>query len=393
MIGGGRVRLHRLAVLLSLLLLLSACASAPGPAAPGHRPADRASDEAGLWQQMDRFEQQLADSPARLRDPALEGYLRELTCTVAAEYCPDLRVYLLRAPYFNASMAPNGVMLVWTGLLLRVEDEAQLAFVLAHELAHFKHRDTLKRWRRIKSTEGVLASLSMVGGAFGAGIVGVAGALSGYAALFAYGREQERAADAFGIVQMAQLGYDPQAPADLWQALLAEEAARDKALLSGIFATHPATSERVDSLRDMARGLAGSGTVRGRDRYQQRIDSWRANWLEDELGRRHYAQSEILLQRLRALPEYGLLTEYFLAELYRLRQQPGDNERALASYDHAAGSAADLPANWARQRGQVRLRLGDRAGAADDFRRYLVTVPDAPDRALVEQLIAQAEAP
>jgi predicted Zn-dependent protease len=354
---------------------------------------NQASDEAGLWQQMDRFEQQLADSPARVRDPALEGYLRELTCKVAAEYCPDLRVYLLRAPYFNASMAPNGVMLVWTGLLLRVEDEAQLAFVLGHELAHFRHRDTLLRWRRIKSTEGVLASLSVVGGAFGAGIVGVAGALSGYAALFAYGRDQERAADAFGIVQMHQSGYDPQAPAELWQALLAEEAARDKALLSGIFATHPATAERVDSLREMARGLDGGGASRGRERYQGQIRDWRAVWLEDELGRRHYAQSEVLLLRLRELPEYGLLAEYFLAELYRLRQQPGDIERALASYERAATAAEQLPGNWRRQRGQVRLRLGDRSGAAADFRGYLSAAPDAPDRAVVERLIEQAEAP
>jgi predicted Zn-dependent protease len=383
-------RSFRGAVLIPLMLLLPACAAAPGPAAPGHRPADQASDEAGLWQQMDRFEQQLADSPARVRDPALEGYLRELTCKVAAEYCADLRVYLLNAPYFNASMAPNGVMLVWTGLLLRVEDEAQLAFVLGHELAHFRHRDTLLRWRRIKSTEGVLASLSVVGGAFGAGIVGVAGALSGYAALFAYGREQERAADAFGIVQMQRAGYDPLAPADLWQALLAEEAARDKALLSGVFATHPATAERVASLREMARGLDGAGAERGRERYQQLIRNWRADWLEDELGRRHYAQSEVLLLRLREMPEYGLLAEYFLAELYRLRQQPGDVERALASFDRAAAAAAELPPSWTRQRAQVRLRLGDRAGAAADFRRYLDEVVDAPDRALIEQLIEQA---
>ncbi|MCB1634955.1 MAG: tetratricopeptide repeat protein [Xanthomonadales bacterium] len=378
----------------SVALLIGCASTAPGPAAPGHTPQDDASDEAGLWYQMARFESQLAHSPARVQDAQLEGYLRELSCKVADDYCGDLRVYLLRAPYFNASMAPNGVMLVWTGLLLRVEDEAQLAFVLGHELAHFRHRDTLLRWRRIKSTESALAGLSVVGGAFGASIVGVAGALTGYASLFAYNRDQERAADVFGLGQMWQAGYDPTAPARLWQSLLAEDAVRDKDLLSGVFATHPATAERVQNLQQMAAGIdcgsdCQSSERRQRERYQSQIQGWRAQWLADELGRRHYRQSEVLLTRLQQMPEYGLLADYYLAELYRLRQQPGDLQRALAAYDRAAASPQQLPPEWSRQRGQLRRKLGDEAGAAADLSAYLKAVPDAPDRALIEQWIQE----
>ena len=54
-----------------------------------------------------------------MKDPVLTGYVRELACRVAGDYCGDLRVYLLKNPTFNASMAPNGVMLVHTGLLIR----------------------------------------------------------------------------------------------------------------------------------------------------------------------------------------------------------------------------------------------------------------------------------
>lgn len=382
------------AVALGLWMLLPGCASTPPQAAqPGHRPQDASSDEAGLWHQMERFEAQLAQSPARVRDEQLEGYLRELSCRVAGDYCGDLRVYLLRAPYFNASMAPNGVMLVWTGLLLRVEDEAQLAFVLGHELAHFRHRDTLLRWRRIKGTEGVLAGLSLVGGVFGASVVGVAGALTGYASLFAYNREQERQADAFGLLQMRQAGYDPAAPAELWQALLSEEAARDRDLLSGVFATHPATTERVRELAEMARGMGcgegGCGSERARQRYQAQLEPWRAQWLADELGRRHYRQSEVLLTRLRGLAEYGHLADYYLAELYRLRQHEGDPQRALAAYERAAVSAARLPPDWQRQRGQMRVKLGNPAGAASDFRDYLARNPEAPDRLLIERWLLE----
>jgi predicted Zn-dependent protease len=65
-----------------------------------------------------------------VRDPALNAYVRSVLCKVTDDYCRDVRVYIVDVPYFNASMAPNGAMMVWTGTLLRVRNEAQLALVL-----------------------------------------------------------------------------------------------------------------------------------------------------------------------------------------------------------------------------------------------------------------------
>ena len=145
-------RVPRAPLLFFLALLLSACA-APRvdrvtPAAPA--PAVE-TDEAGLIMQMDRFEADLRNSAALVRDPALNRYLAELTCRVAGDYCNDIRVYLVRQPYFNAQMAPNGMLIVWTGLLLRVEDEAQLAFVLGHEVGHYVERHSLARCGKVVS--------------------------------------------------------------------------------------------------------------------------------------------------------------------------------------------------------------------------------------------------
>ena len=61
------------------------------------------------------------------------------------------QVHLVRTPLFNASMAPNGMMQVWTGLLLRVDDEAQLAAVLGHEFGHYLARHSTERLRDAKS--------------------------------------------------------------------------------------------------------------------------------------------------------------------------------------------------------------------------------------------------
>lgn len=379
----------RIVLASTLSALLLACAGTPpSPAPVNYQPSDASTDEAGLWAQMVKVEQTLAHSPARVHDAGLEQYLLEVSCRVAADYCQDLRIYLMREPFFNAAMYPNGVMIVWTGLLLRVEDEAQLAFVLGHELSHYRHRDTLARWRRIKRTESILAGLSVAGGAFGAGLVGVAGAISGYAALFAYGRDLERRADDYGLQRLQQAGYDPSAPGRLWSAMWEEDKVRDKELLSGIFGTHPATEERATELTQRGAELPPGDSQR--ERYQQRIAPSRAQWLDDELGRRHYIQSEVLLNRLLRQPEADATTRYALAELYRLRASDGDLQRARAAYDAVLTDPNASP-NAYRQRAQVRTKLGDRSGASRDYAHYLRKVPDAPERPVIEQMIEQLE--
>src|SRR3546814_16579073 len=90
----------------------------------------------------------------------------------------------MRTPYFNASMAPNGMMTVWSGLLLRVNDEAQLAAILGHEMGHYMQRHTLARMRDMRSKADIGAFLG------GLGIVGGIAQLTLLASNFAYARDQ-----------------------------------------------------------------------------------------------------------------------------------------------------------------------------------------------------------
>ena len=100
-------------------------------APPGRLPRPELStDEGGLWGIMDREERNLRRSPFLIRDRKLNDYVQGIACRLAGDHCPDVRVYLVNTPLFNASMAPNGMMQVWSGLLLRVENEAQLAAVI-----------------------------------------------------------------------------------------------------------------------------------------------------------------------------------------------------------------------------------------------------------------------
>lgn len=371
-----------------LILVLAGCATVP-PAgtssiAPGYQPP-AASDEAELWFAMQRFEADLERSPARVRDPELNAYLRELGCRVAGELCPDIRVYVLRSPYFNAFMAPNGMMVVFTGLLLRVSSEAELAFVLAHEVGHYQQQHSLKNWRQSKNVGNVFAGIQLIAGGLGSGAVALAGAIGANASLAAFSREQEREADAYGFTRLRELGYDLDAPGQLWAAVWEEDRVNPRGLLSSVFASHPATEERWRTLRDKAAAEQTMGDARA-ELLVGRLARFRAEWLEDELARRNYTQTRVLLERLKQTPANRAETLYFEGELYRKRARDGDLERALAAYDLAA-TDKEAPAVLFRDRGLVLRRLGRRDEAAEDFRRYLERAPAADDRAMIEHYL------
>lgn len=368
------------------LFLLVGCAgpqlSPQSTAAPGQT-AD--IDEAGLLLQMDKFESELAQSPDRIRDPALESYLQSLTCRIAAEHCPYIRIYLVRQPLFNAAMGPNGMLIIWSGLLLRVEDEAQLAFVIGHEIGHYQMRHTLARWRKLKSTSSAAMALQVLTAGVGAGLLGAAANIGAFSTLFAFSREQERAADDFGLLRMRELEYDDRRAGELWAAIWDEDQARDKARQSAIFASHPASEERRNRLRAAAIGQnlsVDTGALR------KAIAPHRLQWLEDEVAQRHYRQSEILLSRLSSFA-HGNDGEiaYAQAEMYRRRAQAGDLERARAAYTQATADQSAPATAW-RGLGLVQRQLNAPGAAKLAFERYLALAPFAPDRALIESWIA-----
>ena len=127
------------------LSTLAACATDQGTRAVGERPAALDTTEASLWYQMDQEEERLRTSGRLLEDPALNDFVGELVCELAGEYCAETRVYVVDTIDFNAMMAPNGMMLVNSGLLLRASSEDELAFVIGHELAHFIENHALEQ--------------------------------------------------------------------------------------------------------------------------------------------------------------------------------------------------------------------------------------------------------
>src|SRR3546814_13649659 len=91
------------------LLGLAGCVTTPseGPVTPGYKPAAD-TDEGGLWYVLNKAEREAQRSRYLIRDQEMHAYLVEVMQRLSRDFSSDMRVYLMRTPYFNASMAPNG---------------------------------------------------------------------------------------------------------------------------------------------------------------------------------------------------------------------------------------------------------------------------------------------
>jgi predicted Zn-dependent protease len=370
---------------------LSGAAEPIDAARPGERPP-AGSDEDELWYAMDRAERELKQHPLLVRDEALNAYVRGVACKVAGDYCPDLRVYIVEQPWFNASMAPNGMMVVWTGALLRFQDEAELALVLGHEFAHFQQRHSLQQWRKAKRTSAVLSSFGLLAWGSGAGAAGQVAGLLGAAQMYSFSRDAEREADRLGFGATVASGYDPAAGARLWRRMVDEEAARRYGKPIPVFASHPKTIERLADVEAAGQAAGATGGHSGRDAYRAAVRPFLAEWLEAELSRRMYDTSLRVIGDLRALAEPDLqgLYTFALAEAHRRRGKEGDARQAGALYAEAVEQPGAPPAAH-REHGLVLRSQGNAEGAARSLSRYLALAPDAEDAAFVHQYLNELE--
>ncbi len=340
-------------------------------------------DEGGLWALVDREETRLRRSAFVLRDATLRDYLTGMACKLGGAHCADTRVYAVRTPWFNASMAPNGMMQVWTGLLLRAENEAQLAAVMGHEIGHYLQRHSLARLRDAKSRSAAMGVMAFAGGV---GLIGQVALLAGMAA---YSREHETEADRIGLLLMRRAGYDTRAAAQVWANLrdeLKAGAGGDPAQRSVMLATHPGVVERQAELQ----ALAGEGGgFAGDAEYAARLEPLMADLIDDELRRGQVDESIVLFGRLaQRRPTRGDL-RYARGEALRLRAGPGDAEAALA--DHGAALALERPPPQThRALALLHRAQGRRAEARPHLAAYLQQAPNAPDAALIQSYLDEA---
>jgi predicted Zn-dependent protease len=349
----------------------------------------RSSLEGSIWMMSDNAEASVRRGAGIVTDPALNAYVGSIVCKLAGPYCGEIRTYIVRVPDFNAMMYPNGTMVVWTGLLLRARNEAQLAAVLAHEIGHYLQRHGVQKMEDVYKKSNAMIFVQMATIAAGIPAAGDLANLATMASVMSFSRESETEADDVSLRLMVQYGYDPREAARLWAQVMEESAAdRERSRRTIFFASHPPSEIRADRLaRQAAYAMPSMGEPdTGRDRYRAAVMPHLASFLRDEFRMRNMGRLEVVLNQL-AREEFNLgEVKFFQGELYRVRNAANDNVKALQFYDEAL-KAPDHPPEVYRSLGQAYLRAGQRDDAARAFREYLRRAPDASDRKLVETLM------
>jgi len=382
------------AIALGATIPLDVNAAADEPVLPPYVPAyePQSVDERGMWMMADEQEKLMALSELRIDDEELNAYVERVLCdTVGKDRCSGVRVHILNIPAFNATMSPNGAMTVWSGLLLRVRSEAQLAAVLGHEFAHFEMRHSLKGFEQRRSASDAWSWLAVLGGIAQVNTGDAQVSLVG--SIFQFNRGQETEADLLGLKYLAQSPYPSRAASEVWQQLMEEADATDfgrklkrrESYRAGFFDTHPTSLSRADYLLDQALAYNDSGDPRDDEHYAA-IKKHLPKFLSDQVKLNDFNGTEYILSGIAGTTGWTGELLHARAELFAARGNPRDLITSTTLYLQAM-EAGYRPPETLRGLGLSLVKSGKRSEGAKYLEDYLAAAPDAPDAAIIKMYV------
>jgi predicted Zn-dependent protease len=269
-----KIARHRKVSLAAVLAAVSCAACATNPVT-GNREFSLMSEaqEVEIGQQLDP---EVRNEMGVYGDQALQEYVEEIGMRLARQsHRPNLPWHftVVDVPAINAFALPGGYIYVTRGLLAYLNDEAQLAGVLGHEIGHVTARHAAQAYT--KATTGGLG-LTVLGIFVPASRPFGGLAESALGVLFLkYGRDDELQSDRLGAEYAVKNGWDPGGVAGMLTTLARIEETGDRRGVPNWLSTHPQAADRVDRLRatvaELSQGTPES-LAANRDEYVRRID-------------------------------------------------------------------------------------------------------------------------
>jgi predicted Zn-dependent protease len=238
-----------LSLVLGLILLMAGCASAPYTGRHQLLFTSEGSETRMGYQAFQQIKRQYKVS----RDPETNALVTRVGRRIAeAAQRPDYRweFVVLEGKEANAFCLPGGKVGVFTGILKYTRDEAGMATVISHEVAHALARHAGERLSQSMLAQAGGLGLGVALG--GAGSAAGSAVMQGYSLgtqlgiLLPYSRSQEYEADHIGVILMAKAGYDPAQALEFWRRMMAGEKG---AKLPQFMSTHPNDASRLKELQ------------------------------------------------------------------------------------------------------------------------------------------------
>ncbi len=342
--------------------------------------------------QMDRQRSpfQFSSDYGALQDRALNAYINRTGLAIARHTQRPNMPYSFRgvnAVYANAYAFPGGSIAVTRGMLIELQNEAELAALLGHELGHVNARHTAEQMSKGMLSRLLISGLSIYAGSYGYGdLASRIGSLGAGALLASYSRDNERQADALGMEYMVRSGYSPRGMIELLE-ILKRQSSQKPGATDLLFATHPMSDERYRTAvaRATTRYAAAMDLPEYRQRFMDHTVHLRSQKAgirilqkgRSEMARENFSGAEALFARaLKQLPhDYaGLL---MMAKCKLVQKKPA---QALP-YARAAKQVYPQEAQAYFVSGYAELQLKRWGAAYADFSQNEKLLPGNPNTA------------
>lgn len=242
----------------------------------------------------------------------------------------------------NAWAMPGGKLAINRGLLVQLEDEAQLAAVLGHEIVHSaaRHTASAKTQQMLVGAGAMLAGVAVASKKPEYAVLAVGAAGVGANAWNSkYSRDNESESDKYGIKYMAKAGYDPQAAVELQELFVRMVDKQESSWLEGLFASHPPSRDRVAANR-IEVGKYPKGGARNKEAFQQALAQVRQDKnayknYEDSLKAAKDKQYDKALSLVDSAIEQQPKENLFWEMKGKLLLQQEKNQQAVPALDRA----------------------------------------------------------
>jgi len=324
------------------------------------------------------------------QDKALDNYVSQVGNKMAAgTHRPHMpySFQVVNATYVNAYAFPGGSIACTRGIMLNLENEAELAALLGHELGHVNARHTAEQMSKSSVTQAVVGGLAALAGTQGAAYGQMAtqlGSLSTGALLAHYSRDNEREADALGMDYMVRSGYGPQGMVGLMD-MLRSTSKHQPSAIELMFATHPMSDERYQNAvkTEQTKYTSSQDLPLYRQRYMDNTARLRAQKGaieemqkgEKELARKQYGNAQAHFKKaLRMAPnDYAGLILMSTTQL--IQKNFGEGIR----YSEKAKKVYPQEAQGYYLSGFARLQIKNWDGAYRDLDNYDQRLPGNPN--------------
>lgn len=353
-------------------------------------------DEIFLWQKSAQAQRAIERKGLIYADQELEDYLNKVVARLQAQSSPvdlEIRVKVIKNADLNAFAYPNGMIYIHTGLLTRINNEAQLAAVLAHEMTHCIRRHALRAFRRYTDQPAFLRAadhtLSKTRGL--QDIVRFMGFSGTMAAMSGYLNELEAEADRVGLELMALAGYNPGEALSLFNRMIAEIEQEGPAA-SFFFGSQLNARQRIENLQNLLPSgyTSKSSRIKNSELFFAKLNTlFLDNAGLDIRQGRFQAARQSIDKYLRINPDDSR-AYFLLGEIYRQRGQADDALKALKFFNQAIF----LDPTYAEPHkaiGLIHFKKGQRTLAKRFFESCLQLSPDSPDKAYIQAYLKQCE--